>query len=422
MLFRKARLPNRLRLILVPNRKTQAVTVLALITAGSRYESQRVNGISHFLEHLVFKGTRKWPSALALMEVLDSVGGIYNAYTDKEYTGFFAKVNKRHLERAVEWIADLILNPLLREEDLEKEKKVIIEEIKMYLDTPVRYIHDLWELLLYRQQPLGWLILGSTENIEKIKKRDIIDYYFQHYSAEKIVLTVSGNFREKEILSLIKKYFSGLKKGKRKEIRKTKEKQKKPELLIHYKETDQTHFCLGVRAYDLFHKDRYAVELLAVILGGNMSSRLFTEVREKKGLAYYIQTSTGMYRDAGYLVTQTGVAHENLEKTVQIILENYQKIKNQGVPKKELKKAKDYLQGIFSLSLETSDAQANFFGRQEILTNKIETLEEKLQKIERITESDIQRVARDIFQRSKLNLAIIGPFKNKKQFTKILSL
>jgi len=422
MNFEKIRLSNGLRLILIPNRHTRAVTVLVLFGVGSRYETKENNGISHFLEHLVFKGTKKRPSALELVEVLDKIGGIYNAYTAKEYTGYFAKVDSQHLKIAVDWLSDLVLQPLLREEDIERERKVIIQEIKMYLDTPMKYVGDLWERLLYKDSSLGRLVLGEEAVVRKMTRRDLVNYYQTHYSSLNSVVVVSGNFHPLRARELIKEYFCKFRKKRKKAPQKVRERQRQPQLLVYYKKTDQTHICLGVRGYDIFHKDKYALELLSVILGGNMSSRLFVEIREKRGLAYYVNTSTNFYTDSGYLVTQCGVAHDNLGKTVEVILENYRKIKREGVSSQELQKAKDYLKGVVSLSLETSDAQASFLGHQEILTNKIEDLETKFKKIDRVRPEDIQKVASDIFRPEKLNLALIGPFKNKKKIEKLLTI
>jgi predicted Zn-dependent peptidase len=369
---------------------------------------------------MVFKGTEKRKTPLEVVEVLDKIGGDYNAFTDKEITGYYAKVDKPHIETAVDWVSDLIINPLFRKEDFEREKGVILEEIKMYLDTPMRFITDLWEKLLYGEQPLGRLTLGKEEIIKKMKVEELVGYYQKNYSSENLVVAVSGNFKKEKTKELAKKYFSRIGSGKMNNSNPVKEKQKKPKLLINFKETDQTHFCLGAKAYDLFHKDRYITDVMSVILGGNMSSRLFSEVREKRGLAYYVKTTTSKYLDSGNLFTQAGVAHKNLEKTAKIILENYKKLKEKDVPDSELRKAKEYIKGISNIGLESTDARALFFGTQEVLMNKIVSLEERFKKIDKVSKMDIKRVANDIFRPEKLNLAIIGPHKSKKvSFLKI---
>ncbi|MDP2821049.1 MAG: pitrilysin family protein [bacterium] len=420
MFFEKIKLPNKVRLILVPDKNVNSVTVLGLVRIGSRYETEKNNGVSHFLEHMVFKGTEKRKTPLELIEVLDKIGGDYNAFTDKEITGFHAKVDKSHIETAIDWVSELIISPLLKEEDLEREKGVILEEIKMYLDTPMSFISDLWEKLLYGEQPLGRLGLGKEEIIKKMKIQQMVDYYQNYYSSENLVIVISGNFKKEEAWKLVKRYFLKIGRKKINNPIKIKEIQKKPESFINFKETDQTHLCLGVKTYDLFHKDRYVLDVMSVILGGNMSSRLFLEIREKRGLAYYVRTATSKYLDTGSLFTQAGVAHNNLEKTAKIILENYKKLKEEIVPDDELKKAKEYIKGISTIGMESTDAKALFFGMQEVLTNKIVSLEERFKKIDKVSKMDIKRVANDIFCPEKLNLAIIGPHKIKKvSFLKI---
>jgi len=422
-MFKKITFSNGFRVILVPAKNTKAVTVLVLVGAGSKYEEKEINGISHFLEHMFFKGTKKRPTTLKIAETLDKVGGVYNAFTSKELTGYFAKVSKEHLDLALEWVSDIFLNSKLESREIEREKKVIIEEINMYLDTPTKYIEDLWEKLLYNDQPAGWSVLGEKENILKFQRHHLLDYLKNHYSALNTILCVAGNFDQKRILEKIKKYFKKLKPVPPKQKVKVIEQQSEPQVLSYYKKTDQTHLCLGVRGYHLFHPKRYAQEVLATILGGNMSSRLFILIRERKGLAYYIQTSSELYTDSGYLRTEAGVPHENVPQVIKLILKEYKNIKEKKVSKKELKKAKDYLKGTLTLSLESSDAKASFYASQELLTGKILTLEEKLAKIEKVSVSDVQEVAREIFRPEKLNLALIGPHKNKeKLFQKLLKI
>jgi len=419
-MFKKTILPNGLRLILVPNTNTKAVTVMVLVGAGSKYETKDTNGISHFLEHLFFKGTKKRPTALKIAETLDKVGGIYNAFTSKELTGYFAKVDSAHWELALDWVSDIFLHSVLPAKEIEKERGVIIEEINMMLDTPMRYVAELWEDLLYGDQPAGWEIIGTKENILKLKRNDFVDYLKNHYSSRNTIVAIAGNFPVEQAEKLIKSHFSPINKITPKAKVKTKEKQNGPGFLLKHKQTDQTHFCLGARGLHCFHPQRYTQELLAVILGGNMSSRLFIEVREKRGLAYYIHTSVEDYTDSGYLMTQAGVPNDKAEQAIKVVLQEYQKIKAKGVGEAELKKAKDYLKGVSTLSLEASDAQAMFFAGQELLENKILTLEEKCAKIDKVSVNDIKKLATEIFQGSKLNLALLGPHKNKEKFEKLL--
>jgi predicted Zn-dependent peptidase len=409
IMHKKVVFENGLRLITIPMESANSVTVLILVGTGSKYETKDINGISHFLEHMFFKGTEKRPSTLDISETLDSVGGEYNAFTSKEVTGYWAKVDKRHSDIALDWISDIFLNSKFDEAEIEREKGVIIEEVNMYLDTPTAYIGDLFEKLLYGDQPAGWMVIGEKENILSFNREKIVNYFESHYSSSNVIVCVAGNINEKEIEEKIKNSFSDKKSEKNSEKIKVIEKQTEPEILLHHKKTDQTHFCLGVRAYDLNHPLRYAQSLLGIILGGNMSSRLFIKVRERSGLAYSIRTSVDASTDTGYLVTQVGIDHKNLEKTIKLILEEYKDLRDKKITEKELQKAKDYLRGITMLSLDSSDSQASFYATQELFENKILTPEEKFTLIDKVSVNDIKKVAEDIFVSEKLNLAAIGP-------------
>ena len=469
-MFKKTVLNNGLRIITVPQKSTQAVTVLVLVGTGSKYEKKETNGISHFLEHMFFKGTKKRPTTVAIAETLDRVGGIYNAFTGEEYTGYFAKVDSSHLDMALDWVSDVYFNSLLPEKEIEREKGVIIQEINMYKDHPMSYVGILWSKLLYGDQPAGWPISGTKESVSKIYRQDLISYMKKQYVASNTIVCVSGNIEIQKTLGKIKRYFSKIKTvipfkkpqvfdasvnsasitraQRRVEAKKTSfsslpslplressvknecssslskvkrvGRQTKPECLLLERKTDQTHLCLGARAYNLFHPQKYAQELLGIILGGMMSSRLFIKVRERLGIAYYVNTVVSADPDTGSLVTQAGIQNQKVEKGIQVILKEYKKIARTKLPEKELKKAKDHLKGKMTLLLEASDAQASFYGTQELLEKKILTPEKIYREIDKVSLIDIQRVAKDIFQPQKLNLALIGPFKDKKIFEKIL--
>jgi len=421
-MFKKTTLKNGLRIITVPQKNTQSLTVLVLVGTGSKYEKKEINGISHFLEHMYFKGTRKRLSTEAIAETLDKVGGIYNAFTAKEYTGYFAKVAAQHFELALDWVSDIFLNSILPEKEVEKEKGVIIEEINMIYDHPMSYVQTLWPKLLYGDQPAGWDIAGTKESVANMTREKLIDYMKKQYVASNTIVSIAGNFNELKTIKKVKKFFSKIKTKKPIEKPKVIERQQKPNLLLHFRETDQTHLSLGVRSFNLFHPKRYAQDLLTIILGGMMSSRLFIEVRCKLGIAYYINTNSEANPDTGFLFTQTGLDNKNVEKGILTILKEYKKISQKRVPISELKKAKDYLKGKTTLLLESSDAQASFFAGQELLEKKILTPEEIFAKIDKITQDDILKVAKDIFRPEKLNLALIGPFKDKNRFEKILNI
>ena len=421
-MFKKTTLSNGLRIITVPQKGTQAVTVLVLVGTGSKYEKKEINGISHFIEHLFFKGTKKRPSPLAVVEPLDKIGGIYNAFTSEDYTGYFTKVAASYFDLALDWVSDIYLNSLLPEKEIKKERRVIIEEINMHCDHPMSYVGILWSKLLYGDQPAGWDVAGTKESVMKISRQNLISYMKNQYVAQNTIICAAGKINSSVTINKVKKYFSKINTTKPLKKSKVVERQTIPECLLHPRKTDQTHFCLGVRGYNLFHPQRFAQELLGIILGGMMSSRLFMEVRGKLGIAYYITTSVDSDPDTGYLVTQAGVDNEKIEKAISVILKEYKKVTQRKVPKDELKKAKDCIKGKTTLLLESSDAQASFYAGQELLEKKILTPEEIFAKIDKVTAEDILKVAKDIFQPKKLNLALIGPFKDKAKFQKLLKL
>ncbi len=420
-MYKKTTLKNGLRIITVPMKGTKAVTFLVAVGVGWKYETKDINGASHFLEHMFFKGTKKKPSKQDIIEPLDGIGGMYNAETSEESTSFYAKVDYKHFNIALNVISDLFLNSKLSSKDISKEKGVIIEEINMYEDTPMQHIDDLWSELLYGDQPAGWPGLGTRETVTKLNRPQLLNYYNQHYLASNTVICLAGKINEKKAIKEIKQYFKGIKVGNSKPKKKVIERQKKPESLVHFKKTDQSHLLLGVRGYDLFHPQRFAQMILATILGGFMSSRLFISIRER-GLAYYIRAVSGNNTDTGCLTTWAGVDNNNVEKAIRLILKEYIDLANKKVSKSELQKAKNNIKGKAVLSLESSSSQASFYTGQELLMNKILTPKKYLEEIDSVTRKDIQKTAQDIFRPEKLNLALIGPFKNKKKFDKLLKI
>ncbi len=420
--YKKTTLKNGLRIITVPSKNTKTAAVLVLVGTGSKYETKDINGISHFLEHMFFKGTEKRPDKVEIIEPLDQIGGRYNAFTGQEYTGYWAKVDADHFDLALDWVSDIYLNSKFEEKEINRERGTILQEINMILDDPARYVHDLWLELLYGNQPAGWDIAGTKETVSSVERNQFVDYFKNHYSAKNTVIAVAGNITHKEGIDKVKRYFKGINKKPAKSKLAVKEKQSKPECLIHYKDTDQSHLILGVRAYNTFHKDKYALGLLATILGGYMSSRLFISVRENQGLAYYVGASADVNTDTGYLAANAGVDNQKIDKAIVTILDEFKKTVNKKISPKELKKAKDHIKGSSLIGMEAPDAQASFYANQELLTDDILTLDEKISKINRVTANDIQRVAKDIFRPENLNLSLIGPFKDKKRFEKILKI
>lgn len=422
-MLKKHSLKNGLRIITVPLRDATSVTVLALFATGSKYEEKEINGLSHFLEHMMFKGTKKRPTPISISEELDSVGGSYNAFTSFEETGYWVKVDYTHLDLALDVVSDMLLNSKFDKKEMEKERGVIIEEMNMVKDNPRRHVWDLLYRLMYGDQPAGWDIIGTKEIVSSVSREKLVQYYQEQYGAENMVLIVAGKFNQKDIPNKINKYFSKLNKQKPHSKPKVVENQQHPEISVNFKETDQTHMCLSFRAFDIFDEKRYALSVLSLILGEGMSSRLFTRIREKHGLAYTISSMTESASDAGFLAIYAGVGNDKVKKALVETLDELKKMKTKGVTDAELKKAKDNFKGRTLIGLETSDEWASFVGGQEIITQKIIMPEDILKKINKVTKKDVLNVAKEVLKNDKMNLALIGPFKDKEnEFRDILKI
>ena len=422
MQYEKHVLPNGLRVILAPMKEAETVTVLITTATGSRYETKKEGGLSHFLEHMFFKGTKRRPTALSISEELDGVGGEYNAFTSKDRTAYYAKVDRKHAEMALDIVSDIFLNSTLPAEEIDRERGPILQELNMYEDTPVRHVGDVFEMLLYGDHPLGRDIIGTRDNIKGFKRAEFLRYLNRAYVASNVVVGMAGNFDVVWAKSMIERSFADMRTGENPERKGIVEKQKTPAVLLQTKKTDQTHFILGVRSFDFFHEDRHVLAVLSTILGGGMSSRLFMAVRERRGLAYSVHTGTDAYHDAGYLSTQCGVEHENLEKTIAVILEEYKRIATELVPEKELLKAKEHIKGSMAMHLESSDDIVGYLVDQEVLKGEIVLPKDRYEKIDAVTSEDVRRVAEMIFRPERLNLAVIGPQKSAKKLEKMLVL
>ncbi len=415
-------LPNGLRLILVSQPQSLATTVLILVAAGSEYETRHQNGISHFLEHLVFKGTLDRPKPGAIAAELDALGAEYNAFTGQEYTGYWAKAQNHKLPQILDLVSDLYVNPVFNAAEIEKERGVIIEEINMYEDTPMRRVEELYISLLYGDQPAGWDIAGRKDVVRKLKREDFIRYRARHYVPQATTVVVSGAFNKAKIITLVKKLFGGLGRGRKAPRFKTQERQTRPAMRIKFKKSDQSHMVLGVRAFDIFDPRRYTLSVLAEILGGGMSSRLFIKVREEMGAAYHIRAASDLFLDHGFFQVSAGVDHKKIDKVIPAILQEFSRLRREAVPPQELRKAKDHMIGGLILGLETSDEQAAFYGSQEILTGKMLQPGEIIRRVDKVSAGDIRRLARTIFREDKLNLAVIGPYKKEKLLRQLLRL
>lgn len=423
-MYKKTTLPNGLRIITVPQDTSKTVTVLALIGTGSKYEKKETSGISHFLEHLLFKGTKKFPTEMDVFGVMDAIGGSFNAFTGPDYTGYYAKVQTEKFETALDWVSDMYLNATLPAEEIEKERGTIIEELNMYYDHPMRYIGTLWNELLYGDQPAGWDIGGTKETVLKINREELAAYRETQYVASNTIVCVSGNFNGQDAEKLVGKYFEPISAAKPFSKKPVLENQSGPQVLIYKKDTKQTQVGIGVRSYNYSYSKRYALEILSIILGGMSTSRLMEEVRIKRGLAYSVQADNLADPDVGSLMATANLDSSRLEEGIKVILEEFRKISENEVSAAELKKAKDNYIGRSSISLESSHAQASFYAEQDLLESKILTPDDIFDRIKEVTAGDIVAVARDIFKPEKLNLALIGPYEKNEEgrFQEILKI
>lgn len=420
MKYQKLTLKNGLRVIIAPMLDTQTATVLVMTGVGSRFETRAENGLAHFLEHMFFKGTQKRPTAFDISQELDGLGAEYNAFTGEEYTGYYAKVAARHWGKALDVVSDLFLNAKLEQEEIDRERGAILQEINMYEDMPMRRVHEYFKTLLYGDTPLGWDIAGPKSNIQSFQREDFVKFLNRGYVAENIVVGVAGNIDPKAVKKAVSEIFSTVRPGKKAKALKAKEVQKAPQLVVKEKKIDQTQFVVGCRAYHMTHKKRAVLSVLAAILGGGMSSRMFIEVRERRGLAYRVGTSAESFVDAGYLETHCGVEHENLEKALVVVMDEYKKIRTELVSKDELKKAKEGIKGRMAMGLEGSDEVIEFLVGQEVLTGNIKLIKDRVKEIDAVTAEDVLKAAKDIFQNQKLNLAVIAPKANKSKLEKLL--
>ena len=407
--YEKITLGNGLRVILVPQGTGLAATILVLVEAGSKYETKDINGLSHFLEHMCFKGTAKRPKAMDIASEFDGMGASYNAFTSQEYTGYYAKIESRQFSRALDLIADMYLNPLFDVQEIEKEKDVIVEEIRMYEDLPPRKVHDLFTNLLYGDQPAGWDITGTPEIVRSLTREAIVGYRAKHYVPGATVVVVAGGYDRAAVLQDIARLFGGVPRDHKHGKVNVRESQTEPRVLLRAKESDQTHLVLGCRAFPVSDRRRYVLEVLSDILGGGMSSRLFQKIREELGAAYYVRSGTELFTDHGYLAISAGVHHEKFIQVVGEIARELGGRAREPVGDEELARAKEHLSGNLILSLETSDALAMFYGGDEILERRLETPQELLSKIQAVRAEDVRACAEFLFRNDRLNLAAIGP-------------
>ncbi|MDD5605945.1 MAG: pitrilysin family protein [Patescibacteria group bacterium] len=420
--IKKTTLPNGMRVLTIPMQSTEAVTVMVHIRAGSRYETKRINGIAHFLEHMFFKGGKRYPTPRAVSETVDGIGGEFNAFTDDEFVGYYVRVAKNKVETAFDVLSDMLLNAHFDKDALNRERGVILEEMNMKNDTPIRGIWDDFESLLFGDHPLGWTTLGLPEVIKRLQSKDFSDYRQRLYTPKNIVLMVVGGIAQKDANRLAKKYFPYEKGGKKNQPVPYSFKKHHKKLKVIYKKSDQAHLVLGVPSFHGKHPDRYVLAVLSVILGGGMSSRLFTKIREENGLAYSVFSTRVIFTDTGFIAAKASVDVSRIDLAISLVLDELRRISSEPVPNKELKKAKEYIVGHNALSLEDSDSIAMRYGLQELLYDEIETFADLKKHIKAVTAEDIQRVAKTLFRDDRLALTVIGPYRDDKKIKKVFKL
>jgi len=419
--FERHLLPNGLRVLTAPMPQAQSVSCFVMLAAGSRYETSETNGIAHFAEHMLFKGTERRPTAHDIAAEVDAIGGEFNAFTAKEYTGYYVKCAAEHRDVALDVLVDMLRNSKLDPEEIDREKGVILEEMNMYFDTPRDFISGVYDSLVYGDHPLGWDVIGRKETVAAATRETFVDYIVRWYRPSRMVVGVAGRIGER-LLDKVAELLGDLADADAGSPMPAVPLPNTSRVKLHAKQSDQAHLCLGVRSYELDHPDRYVLEVLRVVLGGGMSSRLFTEVRERRGLAYYVYAVNQSYTDTGSLYAQAGVDIKRADLAVRTIVEELGRIAEEPVPAEELEKARNFSKGRFVLQLETPQGM-NLYGlRREVLEGRAPDPIEVLAGLDAVTAEDVQRVAQDIIRAGALRLALIGPFDDESRFEPLLAL
>jgi len=413
-------LSNGLRVHLAPSHGTGAVTFLVLTKVGSRYEYEAINGASHFIEHLMFKGTKRHPSTAQITRMLDAVGASYNAYTGKDVTGYHITIAAEHLPMAIDLLHDMLFHSLYKKEEVDRERGVIIEEINMYRDNPMMHVEELMEQAMFPGNTLGWDIAGDEKRMRTMTREAVVAYRDAHYIPSRMVVAVAGKVPE-NALALVKKTFGTVKPAKQ-----------EPDpfapfaprafgstpVFVQNKPTKQIQVAMGFYSYGLEDARNPATSLLANILGGTMSSRLFIQVRERKGLCYFVRASNSPYEETGVFAIQSGLDRSRLPLAMKTIREEIRKIKKQGVTAKELREARENIRGRLLLRLEDSSEQAEWWAKQELFLGRVKSFEMRMKEFAKVTPKEVQKVANEILDDKRMGIGAVGPFKDGKAFMK----
>jgi len=406
--YRTTALSNGLGLALRPMPHAESVAVGIWVRAGGRYESPALAGISHFLEHLLFKGTRR-RSCEALKQEIEGVGGSLNGFTAEEFTCYMVKVPHRHTRRAIEVLSDMVRRPSMNPRDLDKEREVIIEEIRMYEDNPGQYVHDLFSQLLWPGHPLGTLLSGTIDTVRRISRPDLVHYWRRMYQPRNCLVAAAGAFEPDAVTRHVRRALGPMRGRSAYRFVRAPRPRREPQVRVWNKPTEQTHLCVGTYATPRTHPDRFALELLHVLLGANMSSRLFREVREKRGLVYEIGTHIRRFDDTGAFVIYAGCDTGKLAATVQTIFTELSRIRRGPISHAELRRAKDYYAGQLLMGLEDTMDHMLWMGEQAVTVGRVANPQTLLAYLAKVTEQDIRRVARRLFVTPRMHLAVVGP-------------
>lgn len=414
LIYHKNVLANDLRIVTHPMKERDSVAIGLCIRAGGRDEGPRIKGAAHFLEHMLFKGSEKY-SCTEIKELVEGVGGTLNAFTTEEVTCYYAKIPSRHLATTFDVLADIVFFPKLSAKDLERERTVILEEIKMYHDLPQYFVMELLDGLLWPGHPLGQNLAGTFESVSKMSGKDLQTFHRMYYRPGNVVVAAAGNIRRESLIPMVRKKLVKEEDGSAPGFLKADNPQSHPRAQFHRKAIEQMHVALGMVGLDYFHEDRYALNLLNIILGGNMSSRLFNEVREKRGLAYSISSGTKSLQDTGMFLVRAGVDSSKVVETIEVILKELNKIARREVSKTEFVRARDYFLGQVALALEDTMDHMLWVGESMLARNRIRTFQEVEERIKKVTPKDILRVGADVIRSQRFNLAVVGPLTDAQE-------
>jgi len=416
-------LRNGLRVGIVPMKEAGIITIIFMVNAGSRLDRKEHSGVAHFTEHMLFKGTKKRAGVAEIEREIEQVGGSFNAFTTKEFTWFSIKILKKDIARAFDVMSDMLSNPLFSEDQIKKERRVILEERHIYNDSPQDMVDDLFHKCLYHKHPLARPIVGMDKSINNIEKKHIASFFKRYYGAKNSTLAIAGDITDQEGLHLAKHFFSAIRSGKKRPRNKIYRAHSTPSIHIKHQASEQVHIALGVPAYDIKHPDHHVCKVIALLLGGNMSTRLFIQLREELGLVYDVLTVAEAKKISGYLVTFTGTEKNKLERTISLIVDAYKTLKTEKVPTKELEMAKGFLADKKRISFEDSYLVAMDIAKRIIFDKNEKNIQEYQKEIKKITADDILRVAQKIFTADKINIALVGPIDNiqKRRVKQLLS-